>query len=148
MADNIEYAIKFVKMFQHKDLNQLQEELSKADQQARKELENATDSGLRDFYNNVRDFSTNIEVTLCYDLIGHGFVFDDTEIEKLFKCDGRIKQEDLQTYVEKLLYKARAIDKDRKYNNIPNDFVLRPIADYTMTYGYLTFLDWCKLQHQ
>lgn len=106
-------------------------------------------SGKRvDFYNDVRDFSTDIEVTICYDLIGHGFVFDDTEINKLFKCDGRIKQEDLQTYTEKLLYKAREIDKDRKYNNIPNDFVLRPIADYTMTYGYLTFLDWCKLHQQ
>lgn len=99
-----------------------------------------------DFYNNVRDFSTNIEVTICYDLIGHGFIFDDTEINKLFKCDGRIKQEDLQTYTEKLLYKAREIDKD--YNNIPNDFVLRPIADYAMAYGYLSFLDWCNLQQQ
>lgn len=79
------------------------------------------------WYKNVRNFSTDLEVTICYDLIGHGFVFDDTEINKLFKCDGRIGQEQLQNYVEKLLEKAKA--QDRKYNYIPNDFVFRPIAD-------------------
>lgn len=98
------------------------------------------------WYNNVRDFNNDIEVTLCYDLIGHGFVFDDTEISKLFRCDGSINREQLHNYVEKLLEKAKA--QDRRYNYIPNDFVLRPIADYAMAYGYLTFLDWCRLHQQ
>lgn len=97
------------------------------------------------WYNNVRDFKTDIEVTICYDLIGHGFIFDDTEIGKLFKCDGSINREQLHNYVEKLLEKAKA--QDRRYNYIPNDFVLRPIADYSMT-QHLRFLDWLELQEQ